>query len=197
MANELQLLPNPTNIPTTIQNSYQRQNTNLLCLQLGLDTTAPKIINGNTISIPAGGLIESNGFLFKLVNDFNIAISDVNNDYFIAVSDNGDGTADLNLTTVYPTYIPSQNGWYTSSNERVLNNFYMRKIFVKRNENGENIGPITFIDLNGTGSIDLVFPYGSKYRFNDDTSEKTTIGPVNKTRPNKGYVRFNSSVSTI
>jgi hypothetical protein len=148
MANEFQLLENPTNVPEAVSTGYQRQNTNLFSLQTGLDTTTAVITdNGNTILVYGGGIVEVNGSLFKLINDVSIPIPNINNDYFIFVHDNGDGTADLDLSNVYPAFIPSKNGWYTSDNERVLNNFYMRKILVKKDANNENIGAVNFIDL--------------------------------------------------
>jgi hypothetical protein len=61
MANEFTLLPNPDNTPGAVSTGYQRQNTNLFCLYTGLDTTEP-FDNGNgTITIPAGGLVGSQG----------------------------------------------------------------------------------------------------------------------------------------
>jgi hypothetical protein len=148
MANEFQLLPNPTNVPEAVSTGYQRQNINFFALQTGLDTTNPVITNdGNSIFIPAGGIIEANGSLFKLLNDTSIDIPDINNDYYMRVTDNGDGTATLSLTEDYPTFIPSKNGWYTADNERVLNKFYMRKILVRRDANNENIDAVVFIDI--------------------------------------------------
>jgi hypothetical protein len=125
--NELQILPNPTLDPEAVSTGYQRQNTNMFAIQTGLDTTNPVINNGTAILIPSGGIIESNGSLFKLVNDTTINIPNANMDYYIYVTDNGDGTADLNLTNVYPTFILSKNGWYTSNNERVLNYWLFRQ----------------------------------------------------------------------
>jgi hypothetical protein len=190
MANEFQRLPNPTNIPEDISTGYQRQNINILCLQKGIDTTKPRIIGGNTIFIPAGSIIESNDFLFKLVKDVNISIPDINSDYFMYVQDNGN----MQLTNVYPTFNHSKNGWYTVNNERVLDNFYMRKILVKRDSNNENINPITFIDIT-SGSVTLNLVYGTKYRFNDDSEEKIATSTIVKTGPNQGYVRYNSGLS--
>jgi hypothetical protein len=147
MANELQLLPNATNIPEDSATGYQRQNTNILSIQNGIDTTNPKIIE-NKIFIPAWGIVDANGVLFKFTNDVEIPIPDINTDYYMYITDNGDGTGNLDLTEAYPTFISSKNGWYTSDNERVLNHFYMRKTLVKRKSNNENIGSITFIDVN-------------------------------------------------
>jgi hypothetical protein len=151
MANEFQLLPNPTNIPEAVSTGYQRQNTNIFVLQTGLDTTDPYLTNnGTTIAISSGGLVENNGSLFELKSDTTISIPNVNNDYFIFIHDNGDKTANIDISPDYPTFNHSKNGWYTSNNERVLSSFYMRKILVKRDSNNENIDPVTFIDLEHT-----------------------------------------------
>jgi hypothetical protein len=156
MANEFQLLPNPTNIPEAVSTGYQRQNTNIFVLQTGLDTTDPHLTNnGNTISISAGGMVESNGSLFELKSDVTISIPNVNNDYFIFIHDNGDKTANIDISPDYPTFNHSKNGWYTTNNERVLRSFYMRKILVKRDSNNENIDPVTFIDLKHTTILRL------------------------------------------
>jgi hypothetical protein len=121
----------------------------MFAIQTGLDTTKPVITNnGNTILIAAGGIVEVNGSLFKLANDVGITIPNIHNDYYIYIHDNGDGTADIDLSDVYPTFISSKNGWYTADNERVLDNFYMRKTFVKKDINNENIDAISFIDLD-------------------------------------------------
>jgi hypothetical protein len=159
MANELQQLPNPTNIPEAVSTGYQRQNTNTLAIQTGLDTTHPVIINnGNSILIYAGGVIEVNGSLFKIINDATIDIPNIHKDYYLYVRDNGDGTADLKITDVYPTFVPSKNGWYTSKNERVLNHFYMLKTLVKKDINNENIGAITFLNLESQPVIMDIMP---------------------------------------
>jgi hypothetical protein len=121
--------------------------------QTGIDTTNLNILNNNAFFVSSGSIIESNGSLFKLTGNFTIPIPDVNKDYFIYIHDNGNGTANFNLTNVYPVFNISKNGFYTSSNERVLNTFYMRKTLVKKDENGENIDPITFIDLDYKDTI--------------------------------------------
>jgi hypothetical protein len=197
MANELQLILKPDESVANLSTSYQRQNTNMFTLQTGIDTTKPTIKNGNTIFISNGGIVEVNGSLFKLTSDVSISIPNINNDYFMYIFDNGDNTADIRLSTVYPTFNHSKNGWYTSSNQRVLNNFYMRKIFIKRDASGNNIDNVVLVDIVSS-SVSLNLTTGVKYRFQDDTEERTVITqPVVKSGPNRGYIRYNSGLSTI
>jgi hypothetical protein len=66
IAKELMSLPNPDNMPGAISSDYPRQNTNIFALQTGLDTTEPVDNDNGTITIPAGGLVELNGVIFKL-----------------------------------------------------------------------------------------------------------------------------------
>jgi hypothetical protein len=121
MANELQLLPNPTNIPEAVSTGYQRQNTNVFVLQTGFDTTEPNDDEAGTITIPAGGVVEINGSLFKLTADISLTKPDTNTAYWIAVADNGDGTASLSLVTRPGIYNPAKKGCYTTSGARTLN----------------------------------------------------------------------------
>jgi hypothetical protein len=121
MANEFQLLPNPTNIPGAVSTGYQRQNTNLFVLQTGLDTTEPYDDGSGTITIPMGGLVEINGVLFKLTDDVTFTKPDANTAYWIAVTDNGDGTAGISPVTRPGSYNPAKKGCYTADNARTLN----------------------------------------------------------------------------
>jgi hypothetical protein len=120
MANEFQLLPNPTNIPESAFTGYQRQNTNIFSLQTGLDTTEP-YDNGTDITIPEGGIIEVNGSLFKLPSTVTITKPNANTAYWIAVSDNGDETADISLVTRPGVWNPAKKGSYTTTGARTLN----------------------------------------------------------------------------
>jgi hypothetical protein len=72
----------------------------------------------------------------------------------------------------------------------------MRKILIRKDANGENIDPVTFIDLQNTGGqVALNLAYGSKYRFTDDENEKTVTSVINKITPNKGYIKYNGTGS--
>jgi hypothetical protein len=120
MANEFQFLPNPTNIPEAVSTGYQRQNTNVFVLQTGIDTTEPNDDETGIITIPAGGVVEINGSLFKLTADISLTKPDTNIAYWIAVADNGDGTASLSLVTRPGIYNPAKKGCYTTTGARTL-----------------------------------------------------------------------------
>jgi hypothetical protein len=122
MANELQLLPNPTNIPEAVSTGYQRQNTNIFVLQTGLDTTEPYDDNNTgVITIPGGGIVELNGSLFKLTSDVTLQKPNANTAYWIAVIDNGDGTANLSLVIRPGKWNPEKKGCYKTDGSRTLN----------------------------------------------------------------------------
>jgi len=119
--NELQQLPNPDNIPNAINMSYQRQNTNILAIQTGLDTTGP-FDNGNgLITVPAGGVIEVNGYMYKIVIDIALTKPDANIAYWIEVIVDSDGNGTFNLVTRPGKWNPSKQGCYTENNNRTLN----------------------------------------------------------------------------
>jgi hypothetical protein len=119
--NELQLLPNPDNIPGAVSSGYQRQNTNIFTIQTGLDTTEPYDNGSGTITIPEGGIVEINGSLFKLTSTVTLTKSDNNIAYWVAVSDNGDGTANVELVTRPGIWNPAKQGCYRSDGTRTLN----------------------------------------------------------------------------
>jgi hypothetical protein len=119
--NEFQLLSNPTNVPEAVSTGYQRQNTNLFVLQTGLDTTEPYDDGSGVIEIPAGGIVEVNGSLFKLTSNFSISKPNASTAYWVAVLDNGDGAADISLTTRPGVWDPAKKGCYTVSGARTLN----------------------------------------------------------------------------
>jgi hypothetical protein len=119
--NEFQLLPNPTNVPEAVSTGYQRQNTNMFAIQTGLDTTEPYDDGAGIIEIPAGGIVELNGVMFKLTADIALTKPDANTAYWAAVSDNGDGTANITLVTRPGAWNPAKKGCYTDAGARTLN----------------------------------------------------------------------------
>jgi hypothetical protein len=121
VASEFQLLPNPDNVPGAVSSGYQRQNTNLFCLQTGLDTTENSDDGAGTITIPEGGVVEVNGSLFKVIATITLTKPDTDTAYWIAVSDNNDGTAGVSLETRPGVWNPVKHGYYTSTGARTLN----------------------------------------------------------------------------
>ena len=117
----LQQLPNPTNIPLGVTESYQRQNTNLFALQTGLDTTNPRD-NGTLITIPAGGIVEANGVLYRVVSQQTIIKPNANTAYWLEVEVSSNGqTAAFNPVTRPGEWDSNRNGCYRTNNRRTLN----------------------------------------------------------------------------
>ena len=116
-------LPNPDNIPRYAYTAYQRQNTNLYYLSLGLDTTCPKI-EGSKISLFKETFVESNGFIYKLINDLELTVPDINKIYYIKLTGNGNLTPEL--TEDAGLFYPERNAFYSIDNERLLNFKYKR-----------------------------------------------------------------------
>jgi hypothetical protein len=120
MANELSLLPNPDNAPGAVSTGYQRQNTNIFAIQTGLDSTEP-YDNGSAITIPVGGLVEVNGSIFKVIADVSLSKPSPDSAYWVAVSDNGNGTASFSLVTRPGVWNSSKQGYYLTNGARTLN----------------------------------------------------------------------------
>jgi len=121
MANEFQHIPNPDNVPGLVTSGYQRQNTHLFVLQTGLDTTEPCDHGNGTITIPAGGVVEINGLMFKLEYAVSLPKPVPSRAYWIAITDNGNGTATAELVERPGAWNSAKQGCYTSNNKRTLN----------------------------------------------------------------------------
>jgi hypothetical protein len=121
MARELMSLPNPDNTPGAVSTGYQRQNTNIFALQTGLDTTEP-FDNGNgTITIPAGGLVEVNGVIFKLPNAVTINKTNTDTANWIAITPSADKvSADVSAVERPGVWSPDKQGFYNGAS-RTLN----------------------------------------------------------------------------
>jgi hypothetical protein len=120
MANELQILLNPDNIPGAVLSGYQRQNTNIFAIQTGLDTTSPYDNGDGTITIPEGGIIEYNGSLFKIIQNVLLTKSISSGQYFIGIEDNDDGTGNFILFDTPGSFNPAKNAYY-NNDKRILN----------------------------------------------------------------------------
>jgi hypothetical protein len=122
MANELQIMPNPDNVPGSVTSGYQIQNINILALQTGLDTTEPFDNGDGEITIPAGGIVELNGVMFKIASAVTLTKGNANTAYWIAITDNGcNGTASAGLVTRPGTWNPAKQGCYLPNGKRTLN----------------------------------------------------------------------------
>jgi hypothetical protein len=119
--NELSILQNPTNVPEAVSTGYQRQNIKLFVLQTGLNTLNPTF-NTGSITIAVGGCIEVNGAMFKVTNATTLSKSGAG-PFYIAISDNGDGTASFSLSTTQGTWSQPKQGYYLPNGARTINNY--------------------------------------------------------------------------
>jgi hypothetical protein len=121
MANEFQIMPNPDNVPGLVSSGYQRQNTLIFAARAGLDTTEPFDDGNGVITIPAGGIAELNGVLFKITSGITLNKPAAATAYWIAVTDNGNGTASAALVTRPGAWNPAKQGCYLADGRRTLN----------------------------------------------------------------------------
>jgi hypothetical protein len=120
MANEFEKILNPDNIPGAVSSGYQRQNNLLYGVMTGLDTTTIYVV-GNYAVIQAGGLVDVNGFIYKVVSDASMYIADQNATYFVKLIEDENGYITPQLTNDPGVFIPAKYGRYNSNNERILN----------------------------------------------------------------------------
>ncbi|MCL2765607.1 MAG: hypothetical protein FWD40_10065, partial [Treponema sp.] len=85
-------LLNPDNVPKEVTSGYQRQNTNIYAIQMGIDTTEPYDNGAGIITIPAGDIVEMNGAMFKIITTITLPKPDPSIAYWIAISDNGNAS---------------------------------------------------------------------------------------------------------
>ena len=121
MANDFQQLPNPDNVPGQMTSGYQRQNNNILAIQTGLDTTEPYDNGAGLITIPAGGIIELNGVMFKLPEPVSLTKTDPAKAYWVAVFDNRNGKASASLVDRPGAWDSTKQGCYRTDGARTLN----------------------------------------------------------------------------
>ena len=117
----LELLPVPEGIPVSVTGGYQAQNDLIFALQTGLDTVNP-FDDGNTVSVPAGGLAETNGKIYKITTEYILTKEQSGTAYWIEVVPSDDGlTADLRLTDRPGKWNSAKQGCYKSNGRRTLN----------------------------------------------------------------------------
>jgi hypothetical protein len=152
MANELNALLNPDNVPGAVSTGYQRQNNNIYAIQTGLDTLSPTE-NNTSITIEAGGIIEVNGVMFKVLTTTTLNKSG-NPPFYVAVTDNGNGTASLSIVTTRGTWNNSKQGYYLPNGARTTN---------KNMKNTSTSGGVLVYNKTTKGKDDVSLEEG-KYR---------------------------------
>jgi hypothetical protein len=120
MANELSALLNPDSVPGAVSTGYQRQNNNMFAIQTGFDTLN-STENDTSVTIEAGGIIEVNGVMFKVLTTTILNKPGGNPPYYVAVTDNGDETASLSIVTTRGTWDGFKQGYYLPDGARTTN----------------------------------------------------------------------------
>ena len=116
----LQLMPNPDNVPGAVTTGYQRQNTNMFAIKTGLDTTAP-FDDGTGVTIPLGGVVETNGAMYRIVNEITLTKPNASAAYWVAVVPGEDGsTATFELRARPGAWDSARNGCYLPDGRRTL-----------------------------------------------------------------------------
>jgi hypothetical protein len=131
MANEFRVMPNPDNVPSAVTTGYQAQNELLYALIKGLDTTEPNddasfssgSWTGGNVKIPAGGIIEVNGKVFRNAEEINLSRGSGNahNTVWVAVLPDGTGRATVSVSLSPGVRDAARQGFYLANGSRVLN----------------------------------------------------------------------------
>jgi hypothetical protein len=102
-----------------VPSDCQGQNTNIF-QQTGLDTTEP--VDNGIITISVGSLVEVNGSLFKFHSTITInKAGGVDTANWVAIKDNGNGTASITAVTRPGVWSPEKHGFYRPDGSRTLN----------------------------------------------------------------------------
>jgi hypothetical protein len=118
MANELEILDNPTSTPEAVSTGYQRQNTLLVAARAGLDCSVLET-SGLSAILKTGGPVDVNGVLYSIVDDATLT-PPVTGRYFIRLAGTGDNLTP-ELTTSAGTFDPVKNARYDGDGYRLLN----------------------------------------------------------------------------
>jgi len=152
--NELQLIPNPDNLPNAVTSGYQQQNNNIFTIQTGIDTTEPYDNGNGVITIPAGGIVENNGVMFKIAENVILNKPNIDTAYFVEIIDHGNGNASFGLVTRPGAWNSGKKGCYTQLNRRVLN-----WVSTGNLDNPSNTSYINHWNLKGTYNVQLPFGF--------------------------------------
>lgn len=121
MANEAQIIFNPTSTPEAVSTGYQRQNVRAESSTNGIDRTYVEGTTGGVI-LRVSGPIDVNGVLYSIGTEITFPLTTVG-DYIIYLQGSGDNLSPtIALQSAVPsTYDPSKNAFYTDTgNYRVL-----------------------------------------------------------------------------
>jgi hypothetical protein len=119
MANEVEIINNPTSTPVAVSTGYQAQNIRANAGTNGIDNSGVVITDTNKITLKVSGGVDVNGTLYKVGLDTELTLSSFGR-YFIHLAGTG-STLTPTLSTDDGTFDPDLNARYNASSERILN----------------------------------------------------------------------------
>lgn len=119
MANEAEIIENPTSTPTAVSTGYQAQNTNLIVQRLGVDKSSITVV-GVSVTLQISGPIDVNGVMYSIKSAVAFNLSTAGR-YFISLNGAGPATLTPTLSTDSGTFDALKNARYNGSGYRVLN----------------------------------------------------------------------------
>jgi hypothetical protein len=119
MAQEFEILENPTSNPEAVSTGYQRQNTNMLAGRVGVDLSYVEADGADAV-VKIAGPVDVNGILYTCKQAATLTPAAAGA-YFIRLKDAGGDFLEPELTQDAITWDPSKMGFYDTSGRRALN----------------------------------------------------------------------------
>ena len=118
MANEAEILNNPTSTPVAVSTGYQRQNTNAVAARVGMDAT---VVSGGSgqCTLEISGPVDVNGVLYPIRSQRIFTLSSADR-YYIYLDGSGNYLTPT-ITTNAGTFDADKNARYTTGGYRILN----------------------------------------------------------------------------
>jgi hypothetical protein len=135
------IYPMPMNVPDTVSNSYQRQNTLMYAVMADhLSLSLTNLDNSSAPKVQAGSVFGVNGGLFYVPDGADEAISGTpatGQNYVYAVPK--DGGAAFQYSATKPVWSATKGGWYNGNNRAVAKVYYVssqynNKVLLDRQE---------------------------------------------------------------
>jgi hypothetical protein len=120
MANEVEIISNPTSTPAAVSTGYQRQNTRMVAASVGMDNT---IVEGGAAQVTCliSGPVDVNGVLYTIKTEAILALTTAGR-WYIYLETGGDVSYLTPTLTDDPgAYDETKFARYTSANKRILN----------------------------------------------------------------------------